>query len=170
MKLSLDSLHMHCHAEGDCLLWWRGTNSQGYPQANLDGKGGQMVRRYIFTELMGRKLPSKHRVAARCETPTCVAPAHLIARSFTNSLRLAYKRGRRMGFLEYSGRLNRMMREGDTRLDWEKVREIRSRPPSQTHAAIAAEFGMSQRAISDCRRGRTWKLALPSSSVFEWRP
>lgn len=165
MRLTLDNLAMYCHDCGDCLRWAQGLNSTGYPQANIGGKP-VMVRRYVFTELLKKQIPQGCCVTARCGDKTCVAPEHLVAMKRGSVLVLAYAQGKRMHAAEYGARLRQMQRTGRTSLDWAKVNEIRSRPASTTHAALAAEFGVSPRCISDARRGVSWRMQMPASSVF----
>lgn len=165
MKLTLESLPMYCQDCGDCLRWAQGVNNKGYPQANLDGKP-TMVRRYVFTELMGLVISPKCVVSSRCSDRMCVAPEHLIAMRRGAVQKRAYEQGRRMHAAEYGARLRDMQRRGKTALDWPQVREIRARDAKLTHGELAREYGVSRRCISDVRRGITWRMSMPASSVF----
>jgi hypothetical protein len=170
MKLTLDSLPMYCTDCSGCLLWRQGVNSMGYPQANLDGKGGQLVRRYVFTVLMGRDVPPGCVVSARCGSPICCSPDHLVAMKRGKVLELAYETGKRSGAMEYAARLDKAISEGRATLDWNKVHDIRSRPSAVPHTTLAAEFGVKPKAIAAVRRGLSWRPSPAVCSVFAWRP
>jgi hypothetical protein len=165
VKITLGNLSMYCRDCGDCLLWAQSVNSTGYPQASI-GCTTVMVRRYVFTELLGQTIPKGCVIASRCGDRLCVAPEHLVAMKRGAVQALAYAAGRRVRGLEYSARLRAMEARGRTRLDWAMVREIRSRPREVTHAALAAEFGVSHKCMSRVRQGVTWRQQLPGSSVF----
>ena len=170
MRITLDQLHMYCTQCGTCLLWNLGVNSTGYPQANIEGKPGQMVRRHIFLNLLGRTLKKGERVASRCDRKLCVEPSCLYAESHGKTLSRAYRAGKRMGALEYARRLDASRGTGMAKLTWEQVHAIRCEPDTRTHTSIAEEYGMSHKSISEIRRGITWKTSASASSVFAWRP
>lgn len=170
MKITLENLPMYCEQCGDCMLWQQGVNSTGYPQANIDGKPGQMVRRYIFLDLLKKTLKKGERVASKCGQKLCLAPDCLVPETFGRTLSKAYKSGRRMGALEYAKRLESAQCVGMAKLNWEQVTEIRALPVELTHQSIADTYGMSHKAVSELRRGITWKRTVAAASVFSWRP
>jgi hypothetical protein len=170
MKITRDNLHMYCTECGECLLWNQGVNSTGYPQANIDSKPGQMVRRHVFTNLLGKTLKAKERVATRCGNKLCLAEGCLYAETYGRTLSRAYKDGRRMGAMEYARRLEACRGIGMAKLDWEKVTAIRQEPESRSHQSIATELGLSHKTISQVRRYVTWKTQHAAASVFNWRP
>lgn len=166
MKLTLNTLHHYCTECGDCLLWANGVNSTGYPQATLDGKAGQMVRRYIFTELMGKEIPPRCVVSTRCDNRLCIAPGCLIAMRRGKVQERSYARGKRMHVSEYRERLRLAEARGMTVLDWQTVRYIRSLPLERTHASIARELNVSRNTVAKVRRGLSWRESYGATSVF----
>jgi hypothetical protein len=166
MKLTLDTLHHYCTACGDCLLWNLGVNSTGYPQARLGQKQGQMVRRYVFTELMGRQIPRGHVVVATCDDRLCLEPSHLTTMKRGKVQERAYAKGKRIHALEYASRLAKAQEQGLATLGWERARYIRSQPAERTNTAIAAELGVSHKVVSNVRRGKSWRENYGISSVF----
>lgn len=169
MKLTLDTLHMYADECGGCLLWKQGVNSQGYPQAHLDGKPGQMVRRYVFLCLMGRTLRKGERVAVRCGTKLCISPVCMFQETYSRSLARSYEAGKRHTVVEYGKRfLDAQARLA--KLDWEQVDALRALPADVSHAAAARMFCIHPKTASKVRRGITWRDAARSSSVFSWTP
>lgn len=166
MKLTLDTLHYYCTACGDCLLWNLGVNSTGYPQACIDGKQGQMVRRYLFTQLMGREIPSGHVATTKCDNRLCLEPEHQTTMKRGKVQERAYSKGKRIHALEYASRLAKAQEQGMAKLGWERARYIRSQPVERTNTAIAAELGVSHKVVSNVRRGRSWRENYGASSVF----
>lgn len=168
MNLTKENLHWYCTQDGDCLLWKLGTNKQGYPQAHLGGKGGQMVRRYVYTEIMGRTLNSGKRVSARCGNRLCCSPDHLFQETHSQTLKRCYQDGTRSAKLEYVRRLEAFLKHRPVKLSFEKAREIRSRPREVTHAELAREYGVTEHAIRRVRNGTSWKDNFAASSVFTY--
>jgi hypothetical protein len=169
MKLALDTLPMYCHECGDCLLWALGRNSQGYPQARLDGKPW-LVQRYVAAVLLGRAIPPRSVVTTRCGEKLCVSPAHVFVQTRSSVMRRCYATNRRMHAAEYARRLQSMQARGQVKLSWGLVEQIRARPASETTAQIAREFGASVRAVANVRAFRTWRYHMAAASVFSWRP
>lgn len=166
----METLPLYVREVGECWEWICSTNGTGYPQAYVGGSRPVLVQRYVLTELMGRKVPSRqYCVSTRCGNRTCVHPQHLLVRSRSAVLRDTYRTGRRMGPLEYARRINGAGSHM-AKLTPEQVLEIRARPLEQTHVSIAAEYGVGAKCVSEIRRGLTWRQAVPSASVFAWRP
>ena len=163
--LTLEQIHARCEEEGDCWLW-PGATINGYPQARIGDKGGQMLRRYIFTVLLGNELPLGRVVASICENRLCCAPAHLFSMTYSKRLRLAYKRGSRNQAMEYIKRRETRRQQG-TVLDMEKARQIRARE-DEPNAVLAAEFGVHPKTIYSVKAGLTWREHAPNSSVFNF--
>jgi hypothetical protein len=170
LKLTLETLRYYAHDCGDCLLWKQGTNGAGYPQATIDGKGGQMVRRYIFTHLMGKELRTRQVVTSRCDTKLCISPDHLISSWMGKIQERSYRTGKRMSRVEYTGRLERSIRSGWSKLGWEDIAKIRAEPESVSHAEIGRLYGIHHKTASKIRRGLSWRVSAMNSSVFNWRP
>jgi hypothetical protein len=166
VKLTLATLHHYCTECGDCLLWANGVNSTGYPQARIDGDPETMVRRYVFTRLLGREIPPRCVVATRCDNRLCIAPGHLIAMKRGKVQERSYAKGKRMHSAEYMERLRCFERRGLTVLNWDLVRYIRSLPVERTHAEIARELNVSQNTVAKVRRGLSWRESYGPTSIF----
>lgn len=166
---TLETLPMYCVEYGDCLYWAQGTNGEGYPQANIDGKT-VMMRRWIFRHLMGKELASRQPIVSRCGHKLCVTPACLHATTMGAVLRKAYRDGVRSTQHEYLARLKNAQKFGMAKLTPDQVLEIRALSPDVTHTKAAEMYGVGWRAISDIRRGQSWRHQAPAASVFSWRP
>lgn len=169
MILTPETLAMYVDDCGDCMLWKLGTNGQGYAQARLNGQP-QLVGRYIVQAWKQQKVSSRHAVTTRCGDRRCVAPDHLVVRLRGAIQADSYANGKRRPAGEYAERLRKVERMGWTSLTWDKVRQIRAMPEDMSHAEIARQFGASHKAVSEARRGVTWRQQAPASSVFTWRP
>jgi len=165
MKITLDNLHMYCDECGDCLRWKLSVNSAGAPQANLDGKP-QLVRRYVFWLRGGKLDGARTRITSICGDPLCVAPAHIVCRTYGQVLKETYRKGARSGASAYVKRLEQAQRSGMTKLDWNKVREIRALPP-QPIQHIADRYGIDHRTASSVLKGESWKERMPTASIFD---
>lgn len=170
MRLTLESLPMYCHDFGNCAHWAQGVNSAGYPIANIDGKPGTLVRRYVFTALLGNDLAPRQPLVARCGHKLCVSPSCLYASTMGKVLRKAYRDGLRSTQHEYLARLRTAQRNGWAKLTDEKAAEMRKLTPEVSHSEAAKLFGVHRTTASQVRRGKSWRNSAPASSVFAWRP
>lgn len=168
MRLTLDNLPTFCIEYDGCLLWGRSVNSLGYPQARIDGKPGQMVRRHVFRDLLGKQLRPGQRVSSRCGDRLCVAPACLVARSPGAIQREAYRSGRRSTEREYMARHRLGVLMSGSTMTWEIADQIRREPAHLAHTEVARKYGLGATAVSKIRRGVSWRRPkLPVRSVFE---
>ena len=167
MKLTLESLHAYCTAEGDCLLWNLGTNSAGYPMARLDGPA-QNVRRYVFSELMGKELCGKHRVSSKCNNRLCVSPHCLIRLTPGQIISRSYVNRNQDDELEY--RRAKMIERYGAVLSLDIARKIRAERMHEPNNNLAREYGCSKKTIYEVKRGTIWRERRVASSVFSWRP
>jgi hypothetical protein len=162
------TLRDRCEDVGECLIWKQAVNGQGYPQAFIDGKGGVMVRRWVFTHLLGREIPARSVVTSTCGDSRCCAPAHMKAVTYSKRLSMTYAQGRRNAVLESHKRLDRRRELGTVWLTIEKAREIRARS-SERVEDLAKEYGVKDRHIRSIWSGTAWR-EVAGSSVFSWRP
>lgn len=169
MKLTLETIPMYCTACGDCQLWGQGVNGQGYPIACIAGRVVN-VRRYILAELMGQAIGQRHRATSRCRNRRCVSPSCLRVTTASEIMRRTYATGARSHVSEYARRLLTAQRLGLTRYTPAEVAAIRAEPAELSDAALARKYGGSRSAVSDIRRGRTWRTGLGGSSVWTWQP
>lgn len=164
-----DTLRLYCVEVGDCLHWAQGTNNQGYPQANVDGKV-VMMRRYVYAHIMGNELASRQPLSTRCGHKLCLSPVCLYATTMGAVLKKAYRQGKRSTQREYIARLRRAQKEGMAKLTFDQVDQIRNLPADISHEQAGRMFGVGPKAVSSIRRGLTWREYAPASSVFAWRP
>lgn len=162
------TLYDRCEEVGECWIWAQAVNGQGHPQAHINGKGGQLVRRWAFMTLLGKEVPARHVVTTTCMDVRCCNPAHLKCVSYSKRLSLAYARGDRNAVRESVKRANALRAAGKVRLDMEKAREIRARR-DESADALAKEFNVRDNHIRSIWRGEKWQEAA-GSSVFNWRP
>ena len=165
MKITLNNLHMYCDECGDCLRWKLSCNSAGSPQANLDGRT-QLVRRYVYWLMGGKLQGNKTRIGVSCGDSLCVAPDHLVARTYGQVLKAIYRSGARSGASAYVKRLEQAQQSGMVKLTWDKVREIRALPP-QTLRSIADQYGIDPRTVASVLKGDSWRERVPGASVFD---
>lgn len=159
MKRSLKDIKDRCEEVGDCWMWTQCINTTGYPQASIDGKGGQMVRR-VALELSG-KFPSKKNKRATWKPmcgKLCCNPEHGHWGSHSASLKETYASGKRSDVAEYLRALRRAQHSFKVKLDWGKVAEIRCRLSNgETCAALGKEYGVRENTIQRIKQGRTWR-------------
>ncbi len=160
---TLDYVRARCEEVGDCWLWKQGVQSKGYPQASINGKTGQSVRHFVYTELMGKKAPASRKVCitSRCGSPLCLSPLCLTVRRRADILRDQWTAGIRKPTHD-QGFVNR-------KLTREQVDEIRAMPAGFNQSEVARRMGVHARTVCQVHLRETWKPA-PASNVFEWRP
>lgn len=66
----------HTKEEGECLLWTRCLNTDGYPRAFVSGNSNVKVHREVFFDTHGY-YPEV--VRHTCDNPSCISPQHLVA-------------------------------------------------------------------------------------------
>lgn len=159
--MDLKKIRDRCREDGDCWIWAQGVNSAGYPQASIDGKGGQMVRRAAL--IAAGKLPKgkANRVTDICGNRLCCNPEHLKWASFSDLLKGAYRSGNRSTVQEYLKRFEAARKNGMVKLDWDRVNQIRARCFDEPTRVLAAEFGVGTNAIRAIKFNRSWRVASP---------
>jgi hypothetical protein len=162
------TLRDRCEEVGDCLIWMQACNSQGYPQACIDGKSGQMVRRWVYTKLMGKVIPPLHVVVSSCMDPKCCSQNHLGVMSCSKRLSLTHKQGLRMSAAEMVKRQQKCAFHDDMKLNLEVAKIIRSRRAERAED-LAKEYKVTCTHIRSIWRNEVWREAN-SASVFNWRP
>lgn len=72
--------HVERRGSDECWLWNGSLASGGYGRLRLGGRGSQYeeVHRFAYRLLVG-EIPDGHHIHHRCETRSCVNPAHLEA-------------------------------------------------------------------------------------------
>lgn len=169
MKLDARILRSVCDCVGECMLWRLGVTSSKVPTARIDGKTAN-VRRYVYEVIYGRTPRPGYWITTRCGDHRCLAPGCLIQRSPSDSIALAYRKGRRSAASEYAARRAAAVRQGITKLTMDDAREIRRLCQTMSNQEIARKYGVSRSTVRDIRAGSAWREAQAASSVFAWRP
>lgn len=159
-----------------CWLWQQSINSGGQPQACINGKPGQLVRRHAFglwiAETGGRALRRGELIAPDCEGGVlCCNPEHMRRTTRSAILCESYASGTRSRALTRERLMEQARRNGWVRLDEARAREIHDKARAGALSRdLAAEFGVSKATINHILAGDYWPNAKPAASVFGWRP
>ena len=140
---------------GRCDVWTAGVTEHGYG-VFWDGHRFWKAHRYAWTIEHG-PIPGALDVLHRCDNPPCVRTAHLFLGTAADNVADMFAKGR--------GRRTplRGSSNGRARLTWESVTQIRERARlGETRGGLAAQFGVSKRAIQFVVEGTTWQEG--------WRP
>lgn len=159
--------------DGQCWIWQQCVNGHGYPMATINAKRGAHVRKFVYTELLGMRLRKGFVVSSRCHNKRCVSPECLVQKTRGDVLREMYARGARWADSSYIYRQRKAMQDRPdyVKLSLEKARLMRARfSEGASSAEVAKEFGVSDTAARDVRRGRTWREQSQNASVFAWNP
>lgn len=130
-----------------CWLW-TGALKQKYGRFRLftdsTGKRVDAIAHRVAWELVNGPIPAGKVICHRCDNPPCCNPSHLFVGTMADNMRDMAQKGRG--------------RSGTAKLDAEALRRIHETP--RTRAArepLAAELGVSVRAIEHAQAGRTWR-------------
>ena len=147
---------------GDCLIW-TGSLQGGCPALNFGGTP-RMVRRLIYEARTGQPVPKGKVMRCTCTEKLCVA--HFEPSSYR---RIAKDAGAR-GLMSDPLRTAKISaaRQASSHLTWDVIRAFRA--SEESGASFARRVGISHAQACRIRNGKAWKEALPSSSVFSWRP
>ena len=136
-----------------CWEWQASLDTKGYGNFGMprnDGTGRFLMKRAhrIAYELETRSpLTSSQHLCHTCDNRKCVRPSHLFVGNPKLNMADCAAKGR---FGDRSGENNPR-----SKLTYEDVRAIRESklPLSQ----LCARYGLSESALSDARRGKTWR-------------
>jgi hypothetical protein len=135
-----------------CWLW-RGTRTRA-------GYGTICVRKKVkrATHVLAFLLTGEWPEACmchRCDNPPCVNPDHLFHGTIADNNHDRHRKGRTKIRPPKPEQVARGEKSGPSKLTDEAVREIRK--SQQTQRALAARYGVDQRAIWQIRNGHTWR-------------
>lgn len=155
---------------GDCWLWTGRVASTGYGEANMtiNGVGVGKAHRVAWTLANGGPPPPGMHVCHRCDVKQCVRPDHLFLGTRLDNMRDAAAKGRMASGDRHFFRRNPHLRRGElspaAKLKIADVREIQRRHANgETQRVIAADYGISQGAVSMIVTGRRWGAALEAA-------
>jgi hypothetical protein len=131
----------------NCWLW-TGNKSRVYGAFGINGK---MIKAHrISWEMSNGPIPEGLCVLHKCDVPLCVNPGHLFLGTFGDNNRDREEKGRGV---RMTGEMH-----GNSKLTWEKVREIRE-ISNMSQLAIAAKYGVTPQCIANVLFNRTWRTA-----------
>ncbi len=131
---------------GDCHIWQRQTDEDGYGTMRLKGRKAVRAHRFSYDQANGA-LPANLMVCHTCDTPACVNPKHLfLGTSQTNAADRNAKGRQMQGRAHHKAKLT----EAD-------VRAIRGSTASG--AEMARQYGVTKENIYAIRNGSIWKAA-----------
>lgn len=149
--------HVDRRGPGECWPWTayidRGDGKLEYGKIwagyTADGK---LVMEYAHRVgwLLVHGDPGDQHVRHTCDNPLCQNPTHWVLGSHQQNMNDMNKRGRAVYV--------RGTRQGQAKLDDDKVRDIRiRRAAGETYAAIAAVHGVHFMTVRDVLKGVTWR-------------
>ena len=94
MLKDLSVILKHTEVAGECLVWTKCLNTDGYPRAVIEGNNNAKVHRVVF-ELSNGYLPEV--VRHTCDNTKCVNPDHLLGGTALDNVRDRVERGRTYG-------------------------------------------------------------------------
>lgn len=132
----------------ECWNWKSCINHAGYGVfMNAAGKS-RLAHREAWRLMIGH-IPGGLYALHKCDNPKCVNPSHLFLGTQKDNLRDMWDKGRaRPG-------VSRGQDNGCALLTEQMVREILA--SSDSGVSLSERYGVSQSAICDVRRRRTWK-------------
>lgn len=137
-----------------CLLWTGAGAKVGRGYGRIAHLGRCYSPHRVALEVsLGRTLAGDEETCHSCDVPQCVEPSHLFAGSKADNMRDGVRKGRvRPPRPRHLGERN-----GSAKLDAVKVAAIRRRKAAGEHRlALAAEYGVSEKAIRDVVNFKSW--------------
>lgn len=134
--------------ERGCREWQRAVHPKGYGLVAVGVKSRVKRVHRVYYELLHGPIPEGLHVCHRCDNRRCCNPDHLFLGTPAENMHDCDNKERRpKGSTHWRARFT----EAD-------VRAIRARHAAGAdQAVLAAEYGVSQAAISDVCRRRTWR-------------
>lgn len=135
-----------------CWLWLGRVTSSGYGGATVNNRK-MVAHRWVYEVIKGEAIGSKL-LCHRCDNRVCVNPDHMFIGTPLDNMRDCAKKGRIHRWeRSRSGEGNPCCRLTEQMV--RKMREIRSETGA-SYAAIARQFGVSQRGAHAAIRGENW--------------
>jgi hypothetical protein len=143
---TLDMIKAKCDVVGGCWHWQAGKS--GKAPALRHGDRTISVRRYIFTELLGKTQAKGRLVTMSCGHLDCVSPDHLIQHTRKQLQAAAAKR---------------------TQYGADPVRNAKIAAAKRRHSPYSDEFVEQVRNMEGTSKGIARELGLQFSTVNGWR-
>lgn len=147
-----------------CWLWTGGTTSDGYGKFQVAGAHSPTGKHFTARASRvawflshGAWPPATLQIRHTCDTPLCVRPDHLLLGTVRDNMNDMFDRGREGN---RGNRTNHARGEQHhwTKLTQKQVLEILKKSRNgATRASLAKQFGVTECAIRDIVKGRSWK-------------
>lgn len=146
-KLFLKLKERSVETEKGCLIWLGATSRKGYGQITYKNET-KLIHRMIY---MSFTCTTPEIVMHSCDTPACWNFKHLIGGTHQDNMDDKVLKNR-----QYKGPGPRGIINGNSKLDDEKVRQIRGLADLST-AELANRFNISMGTVSMVRNHKIWK-------------
>lgn len=136
-----------------CWHWIGARNADGYGILHVKGKT-QLAHRFLFALLSNKKLSVEELICHRCDTPSCVNPAHLFLGTASDNMRDMIAKGRdRKSTVRYGENVS------TSRFKEVDVLEMRRlyKAGASSYAEIGNIYGARASVIHSIVSGKTWK-------------
>lgn len=141
MKKDLNVILSHTEQQGECLVWTRCLNTDGYPRAVIDGNNNAKIHRVVY-ELVHQTDITGSVVRHTCDNPKCINPDHLCIGTAGDNMRDRDER----------------QRHGAAKLSHDDVRFIRDHVAcGVSQKDLANLFGVDHRTVSSLINRKHWK-------------
>lgn len=131
--------------EAGCWIWEKGCNKAGYGRLTRQKKPLD-AHRFFYENMVG-PVPDGMEVCHRCDTPSCVNPAHLFLGTSSQNTQDMLLKGR--GPVGEKG--------SAAKLKLHEVHQIRDLLSVFTQKQVGAMYGIQQSSVSLIKRGINWK-------------
>jgi hypothetical protein len=133
--------------EGECLVWTRSRDADGYGRMRAGGST-MGAHRVAWVVSHGEQVPPGLSVLHSCDNPPCIHPGHVFLGDNLENIRDRDAKGRQA----------RGTRQHSSKLSVEQVVALRERARSgESVVLIGREFGIRPWAAQKIRDGVTWK-------------
>ncbi len=133
--------------ESGCWIW-EGASVRGYGQVSRHGKM-TYAHRVAYEAFIG-PIPAGYDVLHKCDTPSCVNPAHLFIGTHADNMADMHRKGRARHLAEEL--------HPQARLDARAVSDIRDRHArGESFARMAREYGVHECTVARAAKGNTWR-------------
>lgn len=140
----LENFLKHTQSSGDCLIWIRCFNTDGYPRASWKGNSNGKVHRIVYSLVHPLEDITGKVIRHTCDNPKCINPDHLL--SGTNADNMKDRDSR--------------FRHGAAKITPAQVLEIRDmfkQNPKLKSPVVAAQYGISHKTVLSIKHGKHWK-------------
>ena len=143
MKRDLETIYKYTKTVGDCLVWKRALNSDGYPRASVNGDTNVKVHRLVYVLTHPNENIKDKVIRHTCDNPRCLNYKHLVSGTSSDNNKDRDLRNR----------------NGRAKITREQAYEIRylHKVGKILQKVLAAQYGLDHRTISSIVNGHHWK-------------